>query len=256
MRVVLDSIFFTFLYPLLLFSFLLAGIGYGRKYYILRNKTWKAIGIENGLVGIFALLISFTMVASGNFVRERSDTIHQEADALALIFRASKFYDDTLKHEVHQYLKDFLRIQMSKGKPSPEECRQLMDSIQSVDRRLDEFLLSYNRAHPEATADIKNLIVLIEKAGSRYYLLLYTFMERTPIPVMISLIAISFAISFLVGFMNSFQEHPNYLIPIIFIVVTVLMVNGIRDLDNPVGGLITPHYDDLMNVQEVIKGGY
>lgn len=54
-------------------------------------------------MGIFALLISFTMVASGNFVRERSDSIHQEADELALIFRASKFYDDTLKQQVHQY---------------------------------------------------------------------------------------------------------------------------------------------------------
>lgn len=131
-----------------------------------------------------------------------------------------------------------------------------MDSIQWVDRRLDEFLLSYNRVHPEATADIKNLIVLIEKAGSRYYLLLYTFMERTPIPIMISLLAISFTISFLVGFMNSFQEHPNYLIPIIFIIVTVLMINGIRDLDDPVGGLITPHDEDLLNVREMMERGY
>ena len=111
MHAILDSLAFTFLYPLLLLFFLLAGIGYARKYYIRKNKTWKPIGIENGLVGIFALLISFTMVVSGNFVRERSDTIHQEADELALIFRTSEFYEDRLKREVHQYLKNFLHAQ-------------------------------------------------------------------------------------------------------------------------------------------------
>jgi hypothetical protein len=208
------------------------------------------------MIGIFALLISFTMVISGNFVRERSDIIHQEADEIALLFRTSKFYDDTLRNEVHRYLKDFLRIQFSQSRPTERECRQLMDSIEAIDRKMDQFLLSYVKTHSHAEDDVKNLIVLMEKAGARYYLLLYTFMERTPVPVMISLIGLSFTIAFLVGFMNSFQEHVNHLVPIIFIIVTVLMINGIRDLDNPSGGLITPHYQDLRDVREVIERGY
>jgi hypothetical protein len=256
MRIILDSLYFTLLYPLLLLLFLILGIAYARKYYLQRNRTWKPIGIENGLVGIFALLISFTMIVSGNFVRDRSDIIHQEADEIALIFRTSKFYDDTLKKEVHRYLKDFLRIQFSKRRPSEKECKQLLDSIQSIDGKMDRFLLSYVKTHPHIEGDVKNLIVLMERAGAKYYLLLYTFMERTPIPVMISLIGLSFAIAFLVGFMNSFQESINHLVPIIFIIITVLMINGIRDLDNPVGGLITPHYQDLMDVREVVERGY
>jgi hypothetical protein len=78
-------------------------------------------------------------------------------------------------------------------------------------------------------------------------------MERTPLPIMVTLILLSFTIAFLVGFMNSFQEMPNYMIPVIFFVITVLMVTGIRDLDNPSGGLITPQYDDLEDIQRFIE---
>jgi hypothetical protein len=140
MRVVLDSAWLTLLYPILLFGCLLLGIIYSHRFYHRRKRVWKLVGIENGLLGIFALLLSFTMVVSGNFVRERADCIHAEAEELALIFRTSKFYDDSLQEHVHQYLRDFLRIQLGKKTPSISECAQLIDSIQMIEAKLDLFL--------------------------------------------------------------------------------------------------------------------
>ena len=53
-----------------------------------------------------------------------------------------------------------------------------------------------------------------------------------------------------------FQDSPNDMVPVIFFLITVLMIHGIRDLDNPVGGLITPHYEDLINIWKLIENGY
>jgi len=239
MRFLLDSILFSILYPLVLFGFLALGFFYSRQFYIKRNEFWKPVGIENGLIGIYALLISFTMVGSGNYVRERSEIIHQEADEIALVFRTSKFYKDTLlQNQVHRYLRDFLSIQFSNSRPSPEECLQLIDSIEATEKMLDLFLIDYVRKNPSAKAEVNSLILSLEKAESRYYLLLYTFMERTPVPLMITLVALSFIIAFLIGFMNSFQENQSFVVPVIFILI------------------ITPHYEDLINVQKVVKSGY
>ena len=211
---------------------------------------------ENGLLGIFALIISFTMITSGNYVRERTDCIHEEADELALIFRTSKFYNDTLRTRVHSYLREFLRIQLTNRAPSISECATLIDSMEMNDRELDDFLVRYAQQNLSTQADAKALIPLVERARSKYYLLLYSFMERTPVPIMLTLIILCFAIAFLIGFMNAFHETKNYMIPFIFFVVTVMMIDGIRDLDNPKGGFITPHYEDLLDVQKLIKRGY
>jgi hypothetical protein len=144
MRLVLDSVWFTFLYPIFLIGFLVLGNFYSRRFYH-----------EGGLLGIFALLISFTMVVSGNFVRARADNIHAEAEELSLIFRTSKFYDDTLRNHVHNYLRDFLRIQLDHRNPSVRDYQLIIDDIEKIEEKLDEFLVRYSNKNPGATADIK-----------------------------------------------------------------------------------------------------
>jgi hypothetical protein len=256
MRIVLDSVWFTFFYPILLVGFLALGSIYAIKFYHARKKVWKPIGIEGGLVGIFALLISFTMVVSGNVVRDRANAIHEEAEEISLIYRTCKFYNDTLRGHVHDYLQNFLRIQLGNRTPSYDECQDLIDSVEIIDQTLDVFLVEYVHSNPAVEGEVISLLPLLHKASAKYSLILYSFTERTPVPIMIALIILSFTIAFLVGFMNSFQEMPDYLIPIIFFVITVLMITGIRDLDNPARGLITPQYDDLQEIQTLIEQSF
>ena len=256
MRIVLDSILLPFVYPFLLLLFLSLGAIWAQKFFLQRNKSWKVVGVENGLLGIFGVLVSFTMVISGNFVRERADYIHSEADELSLIFRTSKFYDKALQGKVHDYLRDFLRVQISNKTPTISQCSLLIDSMEVINKKLDNFLVQYAQLSVKAESDVRNLVPLVERARSKYYVLIYSFMERTPIPVLTTLIILSFAMAVMVGFMNAFQESKNYVIPIIFFAVTVFMINGIRDLDNPSGGFIKPHYEDLMDVQRFIERGY
>ncbi len=59
-------------------------------------------------------------------------------------------------------------------------------------------------------------------------------------------------IGILVGFMNGFYEKRHYLVPLIFVVIVSLMVQSIRDLDNPYGGTIRPQYDNLKDIRSLI----
>ena len=152
MRTILDSVAFTIIFPPMLFGFLWAGTTYAHHVFKKRGRVWKPIGVENGLLGIFALIISFTMITSGNYVRERTDCIHEEADELALIFRTSKFYNDTLRTRVHSYLREFLRIQLTNRAPSISECATLIDSMEMNDRELDDFLVRKIKASSSASS--------------------------------------------------------------------------------------------------------
>src|SRR5688572_8354517 len=78
-----DSGFFTIFYPLVLIGMIILGFFIARKYYFKRQVAWKASGIENGILGLFGLLISFTLLMSGNAQKERTAIVHQMGDAVA-----------------------------------------------------------------------------------------------------------------------------------------------------------------------------
>lgn len=56
----------------------------------------------------------------------------------------------------------------------------------------------------------------------------------------------------LVGFTNSAQETRHYFVPVLFVVISVLTVQAIRDLDNPELSFIRPNYDNLQDLQRLI----
>ena len=54
------------------------------------------------------------------------------------------------------------------------------------------------------------------------------------------------------GFSNSAQESRHYFVPILFVIISVLTVQAIRDLDNPELGFIRPNYNNLQDLQRLI----
>ena len=54
------------------------------------------------------------------------------------------------------------------------------------------------------------------------------------------------------GFSNSAQETRHYFVPILFVIISVLTVQAIRDLDNPELGFIRPNYGNLQDLQRLI----
>lgn len=101
----LDSVFFSIFYPVLLICSVLLGFYIAEKNYRQKKREWKPSGSETGVIGLFGLLLSFTFLSSNTEFRERLTNIHGESDNVADLRRQSLFVSDSLKHMTREYLK-------------------------------------------------------------------------------------------------------------------------------------------------------
>lgn len=248
-------LFYLLIFPLVLLLCIYLGSQYAQK--LLKKKVvWKPVGIEAGLIGIYALIISFSLVIAGNHARERTVSIHQEADDLALLLRKSKFYEPVLQQEVKNYMTEFYAIQLKNLNPRPEECGALIKSVEQLDSTLDEFLKKYLITHKPSGPQINELIQLLETIGDKYFLLLYSYNETTPKLISILLVTYGCLLGILIGFMNRMQENRHHITLVIFIVISTIMTYSIHDMDSPASGFIRPDYADVINIKELMDSYY
>lgn len=250
-----NLLFYNLVYPavLLLCAYL------GKRYasmVLQKKKKWKPLGVENGIMGIYALAISFALIISGNRHRERTATIHEEADDLALLFRKSKLYEPQLQQAVKNYLLDFYQIQLGNRYPSPEECSSIIDSVEKLDQEFDEFLVQYAAQHPESGEKLNELTVIIERLGSKYFMLLYSFSERFPGPIRSILIIYSCLLGALLGYMEKMQQNRIHITLLLFIVISFITINTINDMNSPAIGLIRPDYTDILDIKALTEAYY
>ncbi len=252
-RSIIDSYWITVAYPLTLWLAVYLGGEFARRRYLARGLAWKSIGVEGGIFGMFGLLLSFTLVASGTAVKARDATVHAEASSIAELHRQAKLYPPELRTLVNSFLQRSLAEQLRHPTPSPEACLGLVRYSEKLGRQLDRDLLAYLARQPTQQAAVQQVLTLASAKNANYLALLYTFRERTPRTILVALGGLSWVMGFLIGFMNCFQDDPSPLVPIVFIVTVAVLVTTIRDLDNPGRGVVTPDYDDLRHVQAVLQ---
>lgn len=252
-RSFVDSYWITIFYPLTLLLAVWAGREYARLRYQQRDKTWKSIGVEGGIFGMFGLLLSFTLVASGNAVKTRDTIVHAEASSIADLHRQAKLYPPPLRQLVDGYLQQSLAEQLRHPTPDPAECLGLVRFSEILGRRFDQALLAYLAQHPAEQATGQQVLTLAAAKNANYLALLYTFRERTPRTILVALGVLSWVMGFLIGFMNRFSEHPSPLVPLVYIITVAVLITTIRDLDNPGRGVVTPDYDDLRHMQRLLQ---
>lgn len=243
----IDSTFFSFLFPILLLLFV--GIGYyaARKYK--KTGVWESSGVENAVIGIFALLISFTFLNSGNAFRDRNSLIHQEADAIMKMSRYASTLDDSTNKLTRDFIKEFLLNQIDKHR----ETYQTNDSLMHKGREIStDFWISLQarRSNLEVSqqANFANLCSAFDQLQSCFARLAFSFDERTPPLIIYVLIIASLLIGVLIGFMNAIKSRVHYLVPAIYVILICLMMQTIRDLDNPYKGVILNNYSDIEDV--------
>jgi len=251
-RSFVDSYWITIAYPITLLLAVWAGAEFARRRYLAHDKTWKSIGVEGGIFGMFGLLLSFTLVASGNSVKARDGIVHAEASSIADLHRQAKLYPPELRALVNSYLLRSLAEQLRHPTPNPAECLGLVRYSEALGRRFDASLLAYLARQPAQQATGQQVLALAATKNANYLALLYTFRERTPRTILLALGVLSWVMGFLIGFMNRFSDQPSPLVPLVYVITVAVLVTTIRDLDNPGRGVVTPDYDDLRHVQSLI----
>ena len=246
-RSLFDILWFTLAYPVSLLlavalGYLVAEVNYRR-----RGRIWKPSGIENALITIFGLLLSFTLLSSNNTLKERTVLIHQSSDAVAELYRESELLPAAGPAIVRGLLLRFLALELAEHRPKPLPDPAHARKIAVLDRQAWQQLRAAVR--PE---EVRRLLPALHKLSAATSRLHYSYQEGTPYSIIGLLLISSWAIGVLVGFSNSAQETRHYLVPVLFVVISVLTVQAIRDLDNPELGFIRPNYGNLQDLQRLI----
>ena len=246
-RSLFDVLWFTLAYPVSLLLAVALGYLVAEMNYRRRGRIWKPSGIENALITIFGLLLSFTLLSSNNTLKERTVLIHQSSDAVAELYRESELLPAAGPAIVRGLLLRFLALELAEHRPKPLPDPAHARKIAVLDRQAWQQLRAAVR--PE---EVRRLLPALHKLSAATSRLHYSYQEGTPYSIIGLLLISSWAIGVLVGFSNSAQETRHYLVPVLFVIISVLTVQAIRDLDNPELGFIRPNYGNLQDLQRLI----
>ncbi len=247
-----DSPWSTLCYPFTLLAAVLLGAAYARRRYHGRQRRWQAVGLEGSVFGMYGLLLSFTLVASGNAVRTRDAAVHTEAAQALGLAQQSLFGAPALRAITTRHLRRYLAIQLRHPTPTPTQCRQLIGELAAATHGFDQRLAAYAAGHPAEVAAVQSLQNQAGALHATALALLYSFRERTPSLTVVALVSLSWAMGFLVGFMNAFQPQPSRVLPALYIGTAALLMTTIRDLDDPSRGIVTPDYEDLFRTRQLV----
>lgn len=241
-QTIIDSLWFNFLFAALLFLSIGSGIIYAKRYK--KKSKWESSGIENSVVGIFGLIISFTFLKAGNAHHERAANIHKEANSIDMLYRHSKAMPDSFHKFTQNTLLTFLSNQITYQQSNDE---QFLYNAKTISDSYWSYLIKYNEQASELTNanQFNKIFICFDEIQTSVSLIAYSYSERTPSFIMFLLVIVSLLIGFLVGFMNGMKLMIHYLVPIIYFVMITLTMAVISDLNNPRLGLIKPSYHHL-----------
>jgi hypothetical protein len=242
----MDSVFFAVLYTVALLGSV--GLGYyiSKRRYVRRNKKWEPSGIENSVIAIFSLLLSFTFLSSNNSLKDQMKLLHDIADATVDLRRQSLFVRSDIKEATTGYLINYLNIMSAFNDRFRAGDKKLISDMESVNGDYLSTMVRNCKMNIDQQQDIPKALSYFDKLNAGFYRIIYSYYERTPLIIMALIIISSWLIGLLVGFLNGFHQSRHYLVPIIFMVLVKLCVESIQDLDNPYRGLVEPDYSDFV----------
>lgn len=245
-----DTAIFTIVYTFLFAISIVIGYWYAERNFIKKNRVWKPIGVENGVIGFFGLTLSFVLVMAGTTSKERNALIHSHSSTLELIHMNSLFFPQTMRRVVDQELLTMIELRRQLGNTEAGEFDAVCDRIEKEHLRIWNELKS--NAGELTSSQMTSLTQSIAEGTALHYRIKQSYRERTPMRLMLVLLLGSWLIGLLIGFMAGVNTDHNWLVPIIFFVLTLVIVLTIHDLDNPQSGLIRPSYGGYDNLKQMI----
>ncbi|MRG45813.1 hypothetical protein GFS24_11855 [Chitinophaga sp. SYP-B3965] len=240
-------IFYLVIYPLLLILCVFMGNRLAARQ-LKKGYTWKPLGVENGIVGFYALLTSFTLVQSGTQSHERSNMVQTITTDISEILRVSAVYDHTVYEQVRLYYTDLYQFIKLPVGTTREKVVERVRSIDSLDSNFDQHMQQYLAAHPAEWDRISTLMAKTDRVESTYYRLMHSYHRTLPKMILWVLFLFSMCLSVLIGYISKNNGNRYRITSFIFVFMSVIIVSIIHDLDNPAFGFIRPSFDDIEEV--------
>jgi hypothetical protein len=248
----ISYIFHLLLYPLLL----LVSIFLGRKtahYSEGKGYQWKPLGIEGGLMGFYGLLISFTLVQSGNHFKERVDMGQRLADELSELMRITQTVDEEVGGHIRGFIFKAYKVMLAYKYSSKGSVYTVIGRVEGLDRELDKYLLGYIKANPASKSEIVGIMVKLDHVESVAYRILHSYHRGIPLFILFVLVLYSLLMGFLLGFIGMYHKNHIHISTSIFVIISFITINFIHDLNSPAQGFIKPDFQDITDVIDLYK---
>ncbi|WP_324677581.1 hypothetical protein [Hymenobacter sp. GOD-10R] len=252
-RSLFDVFWFSLAYPVSLVVAVLIGYWVAEVNYRRRQRIWKPSGIESAFITIYGLLLSFTLLSSNNALKERTTLIHQSSEAVTELYQESQLLTTPTYQAARTFLLRLLALELAQHRPGQPGSPTHMREIASLDSQAWQYFRKYARTNSAQAAELRQLLPAFHRLHVATSRLHYSYQERTPSPITMLLLVSSWAIGILVGFTNSAQETRHYFVPVLFVVISMLTIQAIRDLDDPELGFIRPNYRNLQDLQAILQ---
>jgi hypothetical protein len=243
-------LFYLILYPLLLLLSIFAGRRTAARSHR-KSHQWKPLGVENGLMGFYGLLVSFTLVQSSNNAKERTEMTQRLADELSGLLRVAQTLDPGLRNEIRSFTFKSYRIMDEKRYDKRDSADAAITQVEILDKELDKYFLEYIKNNPASKPDIVSIMVKMDHLESVAYRILHSYHRRVPVFTLFVLIIYSLLMAFLIGFIGKYHGNHIYISTTIFVVISFVAINFIHDLDTPSRGFIKPNFEDINEVMKI-----
>ncbi len=235
-----NLLIFAVAYILLLSTSVFIGYRIARKRYFLQNKNWKASGVETSIISLFGLILSFTLLLTGNASSDRLDLIHKHVDALSALYRDASLVSSPVRDTVQAFVVRILEEKVYEDKADSFEEDSLVPKSNLIYNKLWLTLADMNQKNPQLRAEIVQMMAGVNAATALHYRIEYSAVERMPWVLLAMVGFCSLLIGVLVGFSNGFTENQKYMVPLVFIIMTSVVVMVILDINDPRQGFFKP----------------
>lgn len=220
--------------------FYLSGVWLGN-YQKKNNPDAKAEGVgplEGALLGLLALLLSFTFSMSASRYDTRRSLIIQEANNISTVFLRTDLYPDSTRLVFKKELRQYLEARIHYYNVGNDELN-ISNTINDAGKISDRIWQHAARLERESTSAIPhNLMIpalnnMIDVVTSRDAARL----ARVPEPIIWLLIILTLLGSLIIGYSKK-EKKNDWIVFFIYSLMTVITIYTIIDLDRPLRGII------------------
>ena len=245
---------FLLLFFILLIYVLGTSIGYRQK---IKNPEAKADGIgplESALLGLFALLLSFTFSQTASRYDKRINLAVTEVSDIGTVIFRTDLYPDSIRTTIRKNLKLYVeaRIAYNNAGQNKKRIDQTLAEAEEISGRIWQTVVkefkSTNLVMPHSVM-IPALNSMIDVVTSREA----ARTSRVPDLIMWLLIILNLLGSFTIGYSKNVKKR-DWIILTVYTVMTVATIFTILDMDRPSRGIITTKEwsDKILDLRQML----
>lgn len=212
-----------------------------RKLHHYPGQTDEGIGaLEGSLLGLLALLLSFTFSMSSSRHDERVHAMVNEANAIGTAIMQTDLYPDSQRTTIRNYFKTYLdaRIAQYDAKNDPAKNTEALKSSETQLKLLWKIAVNAAKDENAVTRNRGNIMMGSLTAMSDAVTTRRASRGTTvPESILVLLFLLCLAASFIAGYGSA--KKPDWMVVSAFVVMIAITVFSILDLDRPHRGLIT-----------------